>query len=320
MTQAYVLVEHAGQELANVTGELITAARVFGEVTAVAVVPAGEQAGLADMVNELAGLGAAEIVLAEADDFSERTIVPEVDAVSILAAGDPAPIVVAGSPAGNEIAGRLAARLASGVLTDVTGINADGSANHSIFGDQVQLSAVVGGSSPIYALRPGAVAPLPQQGAGEVRELALPQAGVLDARVDKFTPVARGERPELTEAKVVVAGGRGLGSAEAFHELVEPLADRLGGAVGVTRDAVELGYYPAQFQIGQTGVNVSPDLYIGLGISGAIQHLSGMQTSGRIVAINADEDAPIFQVADVGIVGDLFEVVPELMRELGKDA
>ena len=136
--------------------------------------------------------------------------------------------------------------------------------------------------------------------------------------VTGFTPAERGNRPDLAQAKVVVAGGRGVGSAEGFTDIVEPLADALGGAVGVTRDVVDSGYYPGQFQIGQTGVTVSPDLYIGLGVSGAIQHKSGMQTAKKIIVINNDEDAPLFEIADLGVVGDLFDIAPKLIEEIKK--
>lgn len=304
MSTVYVLVEPNSP----VTAELITAARVLGEVTAVTT----DQTS----APELAELGATTVVVATAPDADSRLILPQVDALSMLAAGNPGPIVIAAGPTGNEIAGRLAARLASGVLCDVVGINADRTAAQSVFGDSVQVSAAVGGASPIYTLRPGAVEPAPIPAAGTVSLLQLPAATAKDAVVTSFTPAERGDRPELAQAKIVIAGGRGVGSAEGFTDLVEKLADALGGAVGATRDAVDLEYYDGAYQIGQTGVTVSPDLYIGLGISGAIQHTSGMQTARKIVVINNDEDAPIFQIADLGIVGDVNEIVPALVAEI----
>lgn len=313
MSTVYVLVEHNGTDLSATTAELITAARPLGEVTAVVVGTPGTAQGLAPRLGEA---GAATVVAAEAADADTRLILPAVDALSMLAAADPAPILVAAGPAGNEIAGRLAARLASGVLCDVVSVNADRTAEQSVFGDTVQVSAAVGGASPIYTVRPGAVEAAPIAAAGTLTQLPLPEATAKDVRVTGFTPAERGDRPDLAQAKVVIAGGRGLGSREGFTELAEKLADALGGAVGATRDAVDLDWYDGNYQIGQTGVTVSPDLYIGLGVSGAIQHTSGMQTAKKIVVVNNDEDAPIFQIADLGVVGDVTEVVPALIAEI----
>ncbi|MDO4760537.1 MAG: electron transfer flavoprotein subunit alpha/FixB family protein [Corynebacterium sp.] len=315
MSNAYVLVEYTGDQVAAATAELITAAKVFGAVTAVVV---GTEGAHLPLVDTLAALGADQIVAAEGADVASRIVLPETDALSMLAASAPAPIIIDAGAHGNEIAGRLAARLASGVLCDVVGINADRSAQMSIFGDSIEVTAVVGGNSPIYTLRPGAVEPKPTPGAGVVSTFALPAATVKDVTVTEFTPAPKGDRPDLAQAKVVVAGGRGLDSAEGFSNVAEPLADVLDAAVGATRDAVDLGWYGPQFQVGQTGVTVSPDLYIGLGISGAIQHTSGMQTARKIVVINNDEDAPFFQIADLGVVGDVHEVVPRVIEELKK--
>jgi len=312
MSTVYVLVEHDGSQVSPVTAELITAARPLGEVTAVVVGVPGVTAALAP---ELAAAGATTIVAAEAADVAERLILPQVDALHTLAATTPGPIVVAADATGNEIAGRLAARLASGVLCDVVGINPDRTATQSVFGDQIQVSAAVGGACPIYSVRPGAVEAAPVAGACTLSTLAVPAATAKDVTVTGFTPAVRGSRPDLPAAKVVIAAGRGIGSAEDMA-LAEELADALGGAVGVTRDIVDLDYYDGAYQIGQTGVTVSPDLYIGLGVSGAIQHTSGMQTAKKIVVINNDEDAPIFQIADLGVVGDLHEVVPALIAEI----
>src|SRR5699024_3805186 len=201
--------------------------------------------------------------------------------------------VLAATFEGKEVAGRLAARTGSGVLSDVIEIKSDGSAVHSIFGGAFTVEATVSGETPVYTLRPGAVEPAPTAGAGEVVDVQVPDPEN-SAKITSRSPIVGGDRPELTEANIVVSGGRGVGSAEKFEEVVEPLADSLKAAVGASRAAVDSGFYPGQFQVGQTGKTVSPQLYIALGISGAIQHRAGMQTSKTIVAVNKDEEAPIF--------------------------
>ncbi|WP_394280528.1 electron transfer flavoprotein subunit alpha/FixB family protein [Corynebacterium sp.] len=314
MSHVYVLVEHNSGQLDPVTNELITAARPLGVVSAVVVGEAGQAEALAPA---LAEAGAAQVIDATAEDYSQRLILPEVDALHALGAANPAPIVIAATASGNEIAGRLAARLASGVLLDVVGIEAGGAARHEIFGGSVVTTAAAGGACPVYTVRPGSVKPVPEAAAGQVAPMPLPTATGKDVVVTSFSPAERGDRPNLNQATVVVAGGRGV-SESGFEEYVEPLADALGAAVGATRDAVDEGWAPASAQIGQTGVTISPDLYIGLGVSGAIQHTSGMQTSGTIVAVNQDSDEAIFQIADIGVVGDVEEIVPALIAELNK--
>ncbi|MDN8594470.1 MULTISPECIES: electron transfer flavoprotein subunit alpha/FixB family protein [unclassified Corynebacterium] len=309
----YVLAEHTGSELSPITGELITAARGLGVVSAVVVGKPGDAEALAP---SLATLGAAQVIDASAEDYGERLILPEVDALQALGAANPAPIVIAATVTGNEIAGRLAARLGSGVLANVVGIEDNRAAHHEIFGGSYTTTAIAGGECPIYTLRPGSVKAEPQEAAGEIAPMPLPAATDRDVHVTSFTPKVRADRPELTQASTVVSGGRGVGSADGYKEYVEQLADVLGAATGSTRDIVDLGYADPETQVGQTGATVSPDLYIALGISGAIQHISGMQTSGTIVAVNQDRDEPIFSIADIGVVADIEEFVPELIKAL----
>lgn len=315
MAHVYVLIEHENGQLNPVSKELIAAARPLGSVHAVVVSAPG---GCEQLPAELASAGVDKIYSAEVADYEQRLMLPEVDALSTVAASNPGPIVVAAGTAGNEIVGRLGARLASGILSDVVGINADGTAQHSIFGGSVDVVAQAEGDCPLYSLRPGAVEPEanPVQGAGTLEKIVLGGAAENEARVASFTPAVKGDRPDLMQAKNVVAGGRGVGSAENFADVIEPLADSLGAAVGATRDAVDDGMYAPAHQIGQTGVTVSPKLYIGLGISGAIQHLAGMQTAEHIIVVNQDADEPFFAVADLGVVGDLHEIAPALTAEL----
>ena len=315
MAHVYVLIEHENGQLNPVNKELIAAARPLGSVHAVVVSAPG---GCEQLPAELASAGVDKIYSAEVADYEQRLVLPEVDALSTVAASNPGPIVVAAGTAGNEIVGRLGARLASGILSDVVGINADGTAQHSIFGGSVDVVAQAEGDCPLYSLRPGAVEPEanPVQGAGNLEKIVLGGAAENEARGASCTPAVTGDRPDLLQAKNVVAGGRGVGSAENFADVIEPLADSLGAAVGATRDAVDDGMYAPAHQIGQTGVTVSPKLYIGLGISGAIQHLAGMQTAEHIIVVNQDADEPFFAVADLGVVGDLHEIAPALTAEL----
>ena len=309
MAEVLVLTEHAEGALKKISAELITAARVLGEPAAVVV---GKPGTAEPLIEGLKAAGAAKIYVAESDDAESYLVTPVVDVLAALTeSATPAGVLLAASADGKEIAGRLAARIGSGVLTDVVEVREGGVGVHSIFGGAFTVEAEVTGDTPVITVRPGSVEAEAADGAGEVVNVEVPAQDENATKITSREPAVAGDRPELTEASVVVAGGRGVGSADNFN-IVEELADALGGAVGASRAAVDSGYYPGQFQVGQTGKTVSPQLYIALGISGAIQHRAGMQTSKTIIAVNKDEEAPIFEIADLGIVGDLFKVTPQL--------
>jgi len=309
MAEVLVLVEHADGALKKISAELITAARKLGEPAAVVIGKPGTAAPLTDGLKEA---GAAKIYVAESDDAENYLITPYVDVLASLAeSAATAGVLLAASADGKEIGGRLAARIGSGLLVDVVEVKEGGKGVHSIFGGAFTVEAEATGETPVITVRPGAIEAEPAAGAGEVVNVEVPAQAENATKITKREPAVAGDRPELTEATVVVSGGRGVGSAENF-KVVEDLADSLGAAVGASRAAVDSGYYPGQFQVGQTGKTVSPQLYIALGISGAIQHRAGMQTSKTIIAVNKDEEAPIFEIADLGVVGDLFKVAPQL--------
>ncbi len=309
MAEVLVLVEHADGALKKISAELITAARKLGEPAAVVVGKPGTAAPLTD---GLKAAGAAKVYVAESDDAENFLITPQVDVLaSLVESASPAGVLLAASADGKEIGGRLAARLGAGLLVDVVEVKEGATGVHSIFGGAFTVEAQATGDTPVITVRPGAIEAEPADGAGEVVNVEVPAQAENATKITSRQPAVAGDRPELTEATVVVSGGRGVGSAENFS-VVEELADSLGAAVGASRAAVDSGYYPGQFQVGQTGKTVSPQLYIALGISGAIQHRAGMQTSKTIIAVNKDEEAPIFEIADLGIVGDLFKVAPQL--------
>ncbi|MDT5125848.1 MAG: electron transfer flavoprotein alpha subunit [Mycobacterium sp.] len=313
MAEVLVLTEHADGALKKVSAELITAARVLGEPSAVVVGAPGTAAPLIDGLKEA---GAAKIYVAESDDAVAYLVTPVVDVLaSLVETASPAAVVLAANADGKEIAGRLAARLGSGLLVDAVEVKEGAVGVHSIFGGAFTVDAQATGDTPVITVRPGAVEAEPAAGAGEVVNVEVPAVAENATKITAREPAEAGDRPELTEASVVVSGGRGVGSAENFA-VVEALADSLGAAVGASRAAVDSGYYPGQFQVGQTGKTVSPQLYIALGISGAIQHRAGMQTSKTIIAVNKDEEAPIFEIADLGIIGDLFKVAPQLTEKV----
>jgi electron transfer flavoprotein alpha subunit len=314
MAEILVLAEHDGETVKKVTTELLTLARGLGEPAVVWTGPGAEAAQ-----PRLAEFGAAKVYVADSADYDDYVVAPKAELLAqLVAAKSPAAVLVAATSEGREVAGRLAVKTGSGILTDVTGL-ADGFVGEqSIFGGGITVQSRVRAGTPIVAVRPNAVSPEPGSGAAALEPVSVQVSDAAKtARVTGRVVAERGERPELTEASIVVSGGRGLGSGEHFA-LIEQLADSLGAAVGASRAATDAGWYPHQFQVGQTGKTVSPQLYMAIGISGAIQHRAGMQTSKTIMVVNKDPEAPIFELADFGVVGDLFKVVPQLIEEIGK--
>jgi electron transfer flavoprotein alpha subunit len=316
MAEVLVLVEHSGGSAKKVTFELLTAARALGEPSAVILGAPGTADAIAD---KLAEFGAEKVYVAESDDIDGYVVAPKAEVLAQLVGSvSPAAVLVAASAEGKEVAGRLAVKLESGLLTDVTSVNADGSAGQTIFAGGVLVTSKVRTGTPILAIRPNSVNPEPAAGAAvrEAVDVSVSDAAK-GAKVLERVVEAKGSRPELAEASIVVSGGRGVGSADNF-KVIEALADSLGAAVGASRAATDSGFYPHQFQVGQTGKTVSPQLYVACGISGAIQHRAGMQTSKTIVAVNKDAEAPIFELADYGVIGDLFSVIPQATEEITK--
>jgi len=318
MAEILVLAEHSGESVKKVTLELLTLARQFGEP---AVVWAGE--GAEGARGRLAEYGAVKVYVA-GGDVSDYVVAPVAEVLAQLVADkSPGAVLLAATGEGKEIAGRLAVKTGSGVLTDVVGLSSgEGGivAEQSIFGGGIIVASRVKAGIPIIAVRPNSTAPEHAAAAGEIEQVTVELSEAAKAaKVTDRVVAERGERPELTEASIIVSGGRGVGSGENFA-LIEKLADSLGAAVGASRAATDAGWYPHQFQVGQTGKTVSPQLYVAVGISGAIQHRAGMQTSKNIMVINKDPEAPIFELADFGVVGDLFKVVPQLTEEVTQRA
>jgi electron transfer flavoprotein alpha subunit len=319
MAEVLVLAEHtADGEVKKVTVELLTAARRLGSPSVVWAGPGAESGR-----QRLAEFGAERVYVADSADFGEFAVAPAAELLAqLVSEKSPAAVLVAGTTEGKEIAGRLAVKTGSGVLTDATGLSAadDGTpvAEQPNFGGAITVTSRVVRGTPIIAVRPNAISPEPASGAAEITQVSFAASDAAKAaRVTEHVVAEKGARPDLTEAQIVVSGGRGTGSAEGF-KVIESLADALGAAVGASRAVTDAGWYPHQFQVGQTGKTVSPQLYMAVGISGAIQHRAGMQTSKTIIAVNKDPEAPIFEIADFGIVGDLFTVVPQLLEEIGK--
>src|SRR3954468_24203 len=307
MAEVLVVVE-AGVK--KVTLEMLTIARGLGSPSA----------GVFGEVDEkLAEYGSEKIYVAAGEDVEGYLVAPKATVLAdLVRAKQPAAVLLASTQEGKEIAGRLAVKLDNGLLTDAVAVDPDGTATQVIFAGSTIVKSKVTKGVPIITIRANSVTPSPAPASPSIEQLTV-QAGETDklTRVVERVAEQKSSRPELTEASIVVSGGRGVGNADNF-KLVEEMADLLGGAVGASRAAVDSGYYPHQYQVGQTGKTVSPQLYVALGISGAIQHRAGMQTSKTIVAVNKDGEAPIFELADFGVIGDLFKVVPQAADEIRK--
>jgi electron transfer flavoprotein alpha subunit len=308
MAEILVLIDHVEGAPKKVSYELLTLAKTLGEPSAIVL---GK--GAAAAADKVKAYGAEKVYVGESDDFDGFLVAPKAAAVAkLVTEKSPAAVLIPSNAEGKEVAARVAVKTGGGLLTDSVGVTPELVAEQPIFGGSVVVKSKVQTGTPIITVRANSTAPAEAAGAGAVEQISV---DLTDA--DKATTVkervveAKGGRPDLGEASIVVSGGRGVGSPENFA-IIEALADSLGGAVGASRAATDAGWYPHQNQVGQTGRTVSPQLYIAAGISGAIQHRAGMQTSKTIVAINKDPEAPIFELADFGLVGDLNTVVPAL--------
>ncbi|HET9500729.1 MAG TPA: electron transfer flavoprotein subunit alpha/FixB family protein [Marmoricola sp.] len=318
MSEVLVLIDHVGGKVRKPTLEMLTLAKRLGEPSAVFIGPADQASAAAESV---AKYGAEKVYAVDDAEIKGYLVAPKAEALQQLAEKTgPAAILITSSTEGKEIAARLAIKLESGLITDATDVQAgDGGSpvtTQSVFAGSYTVAAKVTKGTPIVTVKPNAASPEESAGAGTLEEFAATVSdSAKKAQVVASQPREASGRPELTEAAIVVSGGRGTGGN---FEPVENFADALGAAVGASRAAVDSGWKPHAFQVGQTGKTVSPQLYVANGISGAIQHRAGMQTSKTIVAVNKDEEAPIFELVDFGVVGDLHTVLPAATEEINK--
>ena len=318
MSEVLVVIDYADGEVKKPTFELLTIARRLGEPAAVFFGSPDNADAVAEKVKKY---GAQKVYVIDDAEIKGFLVAPKAEALQQLAEKtSPAAILLPSSFENKEVAGRLAIKLGSGLITDAVDVHSGegGGAvtTQSVFAGNFTVQAKVTEGTPIITVKPNSAAPEESEGAAAVEAFAVTISDAAKtAQIVASQPRQSTGRPDLTEAAIVVSGGRGTGGN---FEPVEQLADALGAAVGASRAAVDSGWYPHTFQVGQTGKVVSPQLYMANGISGAIQHRAGMQTSKTIVAINKDPEAPIFELADYGLVGDLFTVVPQLTEEIGK--
>jgi len=315
MAEVLVLVDHADGRLRKATAELLTIARRLGEPSAVHIGPGADRAQVT-----LAKYGAHKVYVVDDADAAGYLVAPQAEVLAALVEKvHPAAVLIASNVAGKEIAARLAIKTESGVITDAVDVRsgADGiETTQSVFAGLYTVTSRVTKGTPVIAVKPNSVPLEAAPAAGAVESFAVSVSDAAKtAKITETKPKQATGRPELTEAAIVVAGGRGT---SGDFSPIEGFADSLGAAVGASRAAVDAGWYPHSSQIGQTGKQVSPQLYVAAGISGAIQHRAGMQTSKTIVAVNKDEEAPIFELVDFGVVGDLFTVLPQATDEVKK--
>ena len=306
MSNVLILADFSSDKASKTTAELATAAARIGAVTAVVLAPVGKGAALAATVNQGP---IANVLVIESADFSQHGVAACADALAaVVKERTPAALLVASHAFGKEVAARVAVLTESGIITDAVDVSADITATQSIFGGSTTVLSQVSHGTPIITVRPNSIE-ADFTASSPTQESASAQIGnaAKAATISSSQPPVKGGRPELTEANIVISGGRGT---DGNFAAVEALADTLGAAVGASRAATDAGWYPHSHQVGQTGKSVSPQLYVACGISGAIQHRAGMQTSKTIVVVNKDPEAPLFDIADFGVVGDLFNVLP----------
>jgi electron transfer flavoprotein alpha subunit len=313
MSEILVVVDHADGEVRKTTAELLTLARRLGEPAAVFI-----GSGIDAARDTLKKFGAEKVYVLDDADLTDYLVAPKAEALAALVEQKtPAAVLLPSNAEGKEIAGRLAVKTSSGLITDAVDIQPGDSGpvtTQSVFAGNYTVTASVTEGTPIVTVKPNSVTPEPVDGAAaeEAVSVSISDAAKTAKVVERRPREATG-RPELTQASIVVSGGRGTGGD---FKPVEDFADSLGAAVGASRAAVDSGWYPHSYQVGQTGKTVSPQLYVAAGISGAIQHRAGMQTSKTIVAVNKDGEAPIFELVDFGVVGDLHKVLPAASEQV----